>query len=91
MSDENEWVDLGDGVAGISDIDNITAQEFLQQMYYMCEAKSQEMGVPIEMLGSTTAFLGIDGTLLHMLVVPYNMEENDGVRIDNLPDTSRFN
>ena len=54
----------------VSDIKTLTAEEFLQQTYYMCEGIAAKHGVSIYDIASRVSFEGMQGEMLYMEVAP---------------------
>jgi hypothetical protein len=74
---ENEWEQVGDEPVGLFDLDNISAKDYLQQTYYMCEGNAGKYNLDITEMGTIVAFEGIDDKMLYMMVIPVNGEGDE--------------
>ncbi len=59
------------GAQGKIDLHSTPANDFLQQMYYMCRAHA----IDGREMGTTVAFTGMEGEPLLMMLVPYDADE----------------
>lgn len=66
---DSEWE--AQDVGGQADLKNITGNELLQQMYYMCEGQALKHEVPADVMSTVIAFDGMEGESLYMMMIPF--------------------
>ena len=54
-----------------ADLMNITGNELLQQMYYMCEGQAAANNVSADVMSTVIAFDGMEGESLYMMMIPF--------------------
>ena len=66
---DSEWEAQDRGCQ--ADLKNITGNELLQQMYYMCEGQAAANNVPTDVMSTVIAFDGMGGESLYMMMIPF--------------------